>query len=491
MDNLTSSLVVLPEIVLVLLGFFILLVGLMRRDNAARVATFLTVFAFVICAVVIFLPARLHIFLDGALPIPAFGTVFIDDAFARFVKLLLLIAAGLSLLLSGSYLEEEKIALPEYPVLVLFATLGMMLMVSASDMLSLYVGMELQSLSLYVLAAIQRDNAKSSEAGVKYFVLGALSSGIVLYGISLVYGFTGTTDFIKLGHILAAAPPHSVGLTIGLVFIAAAMAFKVSAVPFHMWTPDVYEGAPTSVTAFFAAAPKIAAIVAFIRLLYMPFGGVSHEWIQIVVVIAVASMVLGNFSGLAQNNFKRLMAYSSIANVGTALVGLAVDNREGIQAVLIYLAVYFLNVLGVFGILMYLRRGGKAVENISELSGLSRTHPMLALMMMLFMYSLAGVPPMAGFFGKYFVFTAAVHAHMIPLVVIGVLTSVVAAFYYLRVIKMMYFDDVIDPIDPLKADFTAEVSLIVTLLLVVGFVFWPVPVIDAAHHAVATLLIKG
>jgi NADH-quinone oxidoreductase subunit N len=489
MDNVISSLVALPEILLAILGFFILIVGLVNRANVARVCTLLTVFAFIVCGVVVAWPWRMQLFFGGGLPVPAFGWMFVDDGFARFVKLLLLTASGLSLLLSGGYLERQKIARPEYPVLVLFATLGMMLMVSASDFLSLYVGLELQSLALYVLAAFRRDDIKSSEAGLKYFVLGALASGIILYGISLLYGFAGTTDFLKLGKVLHTLAPHSVGVVVGMVFIVAAMAFKVSAVPFHMWTPDVYEGAPTPVTALFAAAPKIAALVAFTRILYSPFHNISHQWDQIIVVIAVASMVLGSFAGLAQSNIKRLMAYSSIANVGFALSALTVVGKGGILAMLIYLAIYFVNTLGVFGVLMFMSRKGEPAENMSDMAGLGKTNPLLALAMMMFMFSLAGVPPLAGFFGKYFVFLAVVNAHMVPLAVIGVLTSVVSAFYYLRIIKLMYFDVATEPVDRLPRDYIAEGVLALMALFMIGFTIWPAPLVDAAHRAVSSLLL--
>jgi NADH-quinone oxidoreductase subunit N len=401
--------------------------------------------------------------------------------------LLLLASSGFSLLLSYTWLDQAKIAKPEYPVLVLFATLGMMLMVSASNLLALYVGLELQSLALYVLAAFQRDNAKSSEAGLKYFVLGALSSGLLLYGISLIYGYAGTIDFVNLAFILRDAPAHTLGIVFGMVFICAALAFKVSAVPFHMWTPDVYEGAPTPVTAFFAAGPKIAALALFVRVLREPLLALAPEWDQVIVFAVVASLIVGSFAGLAQKNLKRLMAYSSIANVGYALTGLAVLSKSGLQAMLIYLAVYFLNTLGAFGVILCLRRQGKPVEEIGDIAGLSKTNPLLAMAMAIFMFSLAGVPPLAGFFGKYFIFLAAVQAHMVPLAVIAVLTSVVAAFYYLRIVKLMYFDEAASPIDPLKdAGVKATVALAAVYML--AFTIWPAPIVDGALSAVDSFI---
>jgi NADH-quinone oxidoreductase subunit N len=415
----------------------------------------------------------------------AFNGMFINDAFARFVKIVLLIAGALSLMLSFGWMKNAHIEKPEYPVLVLFSILGMMLMVSANDLLALYVGLELQSLALYVLAAIQRDNAKSSEAGLKYFVLGALSSGLILYGISLIYGYAGTTGFEALAKTLSAAP--SLGVIFGMVFVCAALAFKVSAVPFHMWTPDVYEGAPTPVTAFFAAAPKIAALALFTRVLLMPFGGLAHQWLQIVIFIAVASMILGSFAGLVQSNAKRLLAYSSIANVGFALVGLAVGGDQGVQALLIYLAIYFLNTLGAFAVIISLRRQGMALERLDDFAGLAKAKPLLALAMVVFMFSLAGVPPLAGFFGKYFIFLAAVKAHMVPLAVIGVLTSVVSAYYYLRIIKLMYFDE-----PPASFDVVPEPALhavvALTALAMLLFVLCPAPLVDSALSAAQSLI---
>jgi NADH-quinone oxidoreductase subunit N len=492
MDNLYSTMIVMPELLLSISGFLLLIIGLLDRTNVMRVVTMLTIGAFIVSAVVLFVPQRLAPFLGGQFPVPAFGHMFIDDAIARFVKLLLLVAAGLSLLLSGRYLEHEKIARPEYPVLILFATLGMMLMVSASDLLALYVGLELQSLALYVLAAFRRDHVRSSEAGLKYFVLGALSSGIILYGVSLIYGTVGATDFNTIGLTLGHLSGDKIGAIIGLIFVVAAMAFKVSAVPFHMWTPDVYEGAPTSVTAFFASAPKIASLIALTRLLYLPFGSLSHQWSFIIVVLAVASMLLGSFAGLAQSSMKRLLAYSSIANVGFALAGLATVGPDGVQAMLIYLAIYFINTLGVFGVLMLLRRKGVEAEKMTDLAGLGKSSPFLALVMMLLMFSLAGVPPLAGFFGKYLIFIAVVKAGMVPLAVVGVLSSVVSAFYYLRVIKIMYFDENTDALDVPSIDNLAMTGLVAIVVLVVGFTFWPSPIIDAAHRAIAgSLFIHG
>lgn len=483
MSNVLSTMIVLPEIVMAVFAMLLLLAGVICGNRVARQTGMVAILGMLTAGVVMFCPQRLHFMWGGGLPVFAFNSMFVDDSFARFVKLILLVASSMSIMLSWSFMKQEKLERPEYPVLILFATLGMMLMVSASNMLALYMGLELQSLTLYVLAAFQRDHTKSSEAGLKYFVLGALSSGLILYGISLVYGYAGTIDFVSLAFALRDGASSSIGLTFGMVFVCAALAFKVSAVPFHMWTPDVYEGAPTPVTAFFAAAPKVAALALLARLLREPFAGLVPQWDQIILFCAVASMLVGSFAGLAQSNIKRLMAYSSIANVGYALVGLAVVSRDSVMAMLIYLAIYFVNTLGIFGVILCLRRDGKMVEQISDLSGLAKTNPLLAFVMSLFMFSIAGVPPLAGFFGKYFLFLAAVKGGMLYLAVVGVLTSVVALLYYLRIVKVMYVDEPMQPIDPLP-DYGVKVVLTLAGLYVLLFCFWPSPVIDGAAVAV-------
>lgn len=481
-----------PEIFLAVAGMALLIFGVMRGDKAAQTTSFLAVLALLIAVILLL---RLdNIVLPGIAQLnikptcygcSAFNHMFVHDEFARFVKIILLIASALSLVLSWSYLWHANLDKPEYPVLVIFATLGMMLMVSAGDLLALYVGLELQSLALYVLAAFRRDDAKSSEAGLKYFVLGALSSGLILYGISLIYGYAGTTQFVPLVKMLTTTQPPP-GVIFGMVFICAAMAFKVSAVPFHMWTPDVYEGAPTPVTAFLGSAPKVAALALFTRLLMTPFSGIAHQWMQIMIFVAVASMVLGAFAGLVQSSIKRLLAYSAIANVGYALVGLAAGGADGVQALLIYLAIYFLNTLGAFAVILCLRRSNQPAERIDDLKGLAKTNPLLALAMVIFMFSLAGVPPLAGFFGKYFIFLAAVKANLVPVAVIGVLTSVVATAYYLRIIKLMYFDEPAAAIDPVP-EFGLRAVLTISALAMLLFVFWPAPLVDSALTAAHSL----
>jgi NADH-quinone oxidoreductase subunit N len=369
----------------------------------------------------------------------AFGGSFVSDGFARFAKVLILVSAGVGLALSVDYFQRRNLMKFEFPILVGLATLGMMVMVSAGDLMVLYMGTELQSLALYVIAAFRRDSARSTEAGLKYFVLGALSSGMLLYGASLIYGFTGTVKFASIAAVVMAEGV-SVGLLFGLAFLCAGLAFKISAAPFHMWTPDVYEGSPTPVTAFFAAAPKVAAGVLFVRVLYDGFGDAVGAWQQIVVFIALMSMFWGGVAAIGQTNLKRLMAYSSIGHMGFALVGLAAGTESGASGMLTYLTIYVVMNVGVFAYLMCMERDGRPVVQISDLAGLSRTAPLHAAALAALMFSLAGIPPLAGFFAKYFVFVAAVEGGLAPLAIAGAVASVVSAFYYLRIVKLMYID---------------------------------------------------
>ncbi len=363
----------------------------------------------------------------------------------------------------------------------------MMMMVSANDLIALYLGLELQSLSLYVLAALQRDRLRASEAGLKYFVLGALSSGMLLYGASLIYGFGGTTEFGALAAQLDGESQTALGLVVGLVFLAAGLAFKVSAVPFHMWTPDVYEGAPTPVTAFFAVAPKIAAIALFLRVMLGPFGDLVQDWFQIIWAISAASMILGALAAIVQQNIKRLMAYSSIGHVGYALMGLAAGSEDGVAGVIIYMTIYLAMNVGTFACILSMKVKDHMVENISDLAGLSKNRPGMALALVIFMFSLAGIPPLAGFFGKLYVFRAAINAELYVLAVVGVLTSVVAAYYYLRVIKVMYFDQPADMLDPIETRGLKTV-IAVAGLFVAGFIFYPSLIADNAAVAAVSLL---
>jgi NADH-quinone oxidoreductase subunit N len=413
-----------------------------------------------------------------------FGDSFIVDAFARLMKLLTLIGAAVTLLMSVDYWRGEGRLKFEFPVLVLLATTGMMMMISANDLISLYVGLELQSLSLYVVAAFDRNSARSSEAGLKYFVLGALSSGMLLYGASLIYGFTGSTLFTD---IAAGVQPSgtNLGLIFGLVFLMAGFAFKVSAVPFHMWTPDVYEGAPTPVTAFFAAAPKLAAMALMVRTLLAAFPAVTPEWQQIVTFLAIASMGLGAFAAIGQRNIKRLMAYSSIGHMGFALVGLAAGTVDGVQGVIIYLAIYLAMTLGTFACILAMRRHGRMVEDIDQLAGLSATNPLMAFLLGVLLFSLAGIPPLAGFFAKFYVFLATIHAGLYALAVIGVLLSVVGAYYYLRIVKIMYFDAPAERFEPMPGVLATVLGA--SGLFVLVFVAYPAPLVNAAATAAKSL----
>jgi NADH-quinone oxidoreductase subunit N len=414
------------------------------------------------------------------------------------MKALVLIGAAVTLVMSLGFIRREGMERFEFPILILFATLGMLMMVSANDLMSLYIGLEVQSLALYVIAAFQRDSLRATEAGLKYFVLGALASGLLLYGCSLVYGFSGTTRFDVLAQFLSGsgagltaggdvvAPVPPTGLIVGLVFIVAGLAFKVSAVPFHMWTPDVYEGAPTPITAFFSVAPKIAAIALFLRVMLHPFGDFVVQWQQIIIFISVASMLLGAFGALAQTNIKRLMAYSSIGHVGYALIGIATGTESGARGVIIYMAIYLVMNLGTFGCILAMRRKDRMVENISDLAGLSKTQPVLALALGIFMFAMAGIPPLSGFFGKLYIFLAAIESEFYVLAVIGVLASAVAAVYYLRIVKIMYFDEAAEPFD---RPIGRELSLVIAAAGAVTLFFFihPSPLLSGAQAAAASL----
>ncbi len=420
-----------PELILVCGALLLLMVGVFSGERSSGMVTGLAL------AVIVIAVLWLTWFTaDGQ----AFNGAFVIDPFARLMKALALIGTGFAVMMSVSWSRSYQLERFEYPVLVLLAATGMMLMISANSMLSLYLGLEMQSLALYVVAAINRDSLRSTEAGLKYFVLGALSSGMLLYGITLVYGFTGHLDFAGIAETTAGAG-RSVGLVFGLVFILAGLAFKISAVPFHMWTPDVYEGAPTPVAAFFAAAPKIAAMALLVRVTMSAFEPVGADWRQIIAFISIASMALGAFAAIGQTNIKRLMAYSSIGHMGFALVGLAAGNQTGINGVILYMLIYMAMTLGSFAAILAMQRKSGPVEEISQLAGLSARNPVLALVITVLMFSLAGIPPLAGFFAKYFVFVAAIEAKLYALAVIGVLASVVGAFYYLRIVKVMWFDE--------------------------------------------------
>jgi len=466
----------LPEIFIALSAIALLLLGVFRKEDSTQGIAALAIVAMLLAGLLV--PAA-----AGGRAV-TFGGMFVVDDFSVFAKLLVLLASAFTLAMAVNWLKREKLERFEYPVLVLMATLGMMLMISANNLLSLYLGLELQSLSLYVLAAYQRDSARATEAGLKYFVLGSLASGMLLYGTSLIYGFAGSTGFDALGRAVLHGAP--IGVTVGMVFVIAALAFKISAVPFHMWTPDVYEGAPTPVTAFFAVGPKIAAFALLVRVMVGPFGELTHQWSQVVVFISLASMAIGAFGAIAQNNIKRLMAYSSIGHVGYALIGLAVGDQVGIRGVLIYLAIYLFMNVGTFAVILTMRQKGRLMEGIDDLAGLSRTHPMTAVALAIFMFSMAGIPPLAGFWGKLYVFMAAIDKGYIGLAVIGVLTSVVSAYYYLRIIKVMYFDE---PVEVLDHGTGKGLSFIVGInaVLIVLFTFLPSSLVSSAGTAAAAL----
>jgi NADH-quinone oxidoreductase subunit N len=466
----------LPEIILAAGALVLVLVGAIRGDRAEGMINGLSV--------VLLLAAGAAVALHPPAPVTAFHGSFVWDTYAQFLKLLTLGGAAVALIMSFNYWKHEKLHRFEFAILVVLATTGMMVMISAGDLIALYIGFELQSLALYVIAAIHRDNLRSTEAGLKYFVLGALSSGMLLYGCSLIYGFSGTVSFAGIAQSVTGnhAP---IGMVFGLVFLFAGLAFKVSAVPFHMWTPDVYEGAPTPVTAFFAAAPKVAAMALFVRVAIDAFPEIGDQWRQIVVFIAIASMLLGSFAAIGQKNIKRLMAYSSIGNVGYILIGLAAGTPEGVQSVLIYLAVYVVMTLGTFAVILGMRHKNGLVESVDDLAGLSRTNPFMAFVMAAMMFSLAGIPPLAGFFAKFYVFLAAIEAELYTLAVIGVLASVVGAFYYLRIVKVMYFDEPTTTFERLPFELKAVIA--VSGLVVVLYGFMASPVLTSASAAARSL----
>lgn len=469
----------LPEIFLALIAMGLLVTGVTQGDHSSRVVFWAAAAGLAIAAVVLLgLDWQHRTVMNG---------MFIFDEFAGFMKLLVLTGLVGAMALSAQYLAQEDIYRFEYPVLIIFAGIGMMMMISANNFLSLYMGLELQSLSLYVLAAFQRYSVRSAEAGIKYFILGALSSGMLLFGVSLIYGFSGTLDFTVLGKTIGALDTIPAGLTFGLVFVLAGLAFKISAAPFHMWTPDVYHGAPTSVTALFAMVPKIAAFALIMRLLFQPFSGMEEQWFQIVYFLAVLSMVVGAFAAIAQENIKRLMAYSSIGNMGYALIGIAAGTPQGAGAVVLYLLIYMVMTAGVFAVILRMRRQGLAVSRIGDLSGLSKTEPWTAYAMMILMFSMSGIPPAAGFFGKLAVFNAAVAADLYVLAVLGVLSSVVAAYYYLRIIKVMFFDEAVDGFDKDENSFARRVVMLVSVLFVLGFIIKPEILFESAMYAASAL----
>ncbi len=467
----------LPEMFLAIAGMVLLIAGVFRGNEGTKMLCWATIGSFALAATFL-------LGLDWERT-TSFGGMFILDRFAGFMKLFVLLGLMVTMAISVRYLYQEQMARFEYPILVLFAGLGMMLMISANNLLSMYMGLELQALSLYVLAAFRRDHIKSAEAGIKYFILGALASGMLLFGASLIYGYTGSVGFDTIAATLSGTEP-GLGLIIGLVFVLTGLAFKISAVPFHMWTPDVYEGAPTSVTALFAIVPKVAAMALLIRLLFGPFGPIIGEWQQIIWFLSMASMALGAFAAIAQDNIKRLMAYSSIGNMGYVLIGVVSGTMEGISAVVVYLVLYMIMTAGVFSIILTMRRGGVAVEKIGDLAGFSRTNPLMAYAMAILMFSMSGIPPLAGFFGKMLIFKAAVASGFYILAVLGILTSVVAAFYYLRVVKVMFFDEPADAFDPQPA-FSKQAVVFASVGFILLFILSPDSLVTTGMNAASAL----
>ena len=458
---------IFPEIFISLSIMFLLILGVFKK-NSSKIIHNISLLVLLITAVITFNETI------SVNPTVIFNESIVIDYLSSFMKIITLIAAFVVLLISSNYLRTFKIFKIEYPILILSSVLGMMVMISSNDLMVFYMGLELQSLALYVLATFNRDQLKSSEAGLKYFVLSALSSGLLLYGCSLIYGFSGSTNFDIISYQLNS---NEYALTFGIVFILVGLAFKISAVPFHMWAPDVYEGSPTSVTLFFTMVPKIAALTVFIRFLYVPFLNLIDQWQIIIIFLSIASMLFGAIAAVGQKNIKRLIAYSSISHIGYTLAGLTTGSNDGIQSSIIYISIYVIMNLALFSCLLMLKRNNKYYENIEDLSGLSRNHPLLSLSFLIILFSLAGIPPLAGFFAKFYVFMAVLEQSMYFLAIVGLLSTVIAAFYYLRIIKIIYFDKETDKFDrdhSLWLKFSVTFS---TILILFYFIF-PSELID-------------
>ena len=456
-DNLN---IMLPEIFLTLSIFSILMIGVFIKKSFNLIFNLTSLIIVVMISIILTSSNNMEkIFLDS----------FTRDAFSNYFKILILLSSLFVLNSSKKFIVDNKLDKFEYPIIILLSILGMFFMVSSNDLILFYLGLELQSLSLYILASIDRDNLRSTESGIKYFVLSALSSGLLLYGCSLLYGFTGTTNFELIANQLNK---ENTGAVFAMVFILVGLAFKVSAVPFHMWTPDVYEGAPTSITSYFAVVPKVAGLALLIKFMFVPFSNILLEWQSIIIFISIASMILGAVAAMIQKNFKRLLAYSSIGHIGYALAGVATGAISGYQSAIVYITIYVIMNIGAFSCLYLLKKDGQYKENISDLSGISKKHPLLAISLLIILFSLAGVPPLGGFFAKFYVFVAVLEKEMYALAIIGLLTTVMSAFYYLKIIKTIYFDDSIITFDSTK-NRTAQISVFSSCIILITFFLYP------------------
>ena len=450
----------IPEILLITSILVLLMVGVFIKNSFEiiyRSSIFLT------------LLILLLILTSDIKDIKIFNDSFVIDDFSIYLKILILLSTFFIFLISQRYITDINNNKFEYPIIVLLAILGMFIMVSSNDLILFYLGLELQSLALYILASIDRDNIRSSEAGIKYFVLSALSSGLLLYGCSLLYGFAGSTNFEEIAN---KSLNYNIGIIFGMVFILVGLAFKVSVVPFHMWTPDVYQGAPTSVTSFFSVVPKLAGIAIFIKFMYLPFGKIINEWQSIIVFMSIASMILGAVAAIGQKNIKRLMAYSSIGHMGYAIAGIAAGTINGVKSTLVYISIYLVMNIGIFACILLMKRGGKYIEEIDELSGASKNHPLMSLALLIILFSLAGIPPLAGFFAKFYIFMAVIESEMYILAIVGLVTTVVSAFYYIRIIKIMYFDEAKKPFEKF-VDYKIYGPIILSCILLVSFFLYP------------------
>ena len=450
----------IPEILFSISILFLIILGVFLK-NSFEIIYRLSLFLILLTLLIILTGEHENI--------KIFNESFVIDNFSIYSKILILISVFFILLISKKYLTDIKNNKFEYPIIVLLSILGMFVMVSSNDLILFYLGLELQSLALYILAAIDRDNIKSSEAGIKYFVLSALSSGLLLYGCSLLYGFSGSTNFDQIAIL---SKDFNAGIIFGMVFILVGLAFKVSVVPFHMWTPDVYQGSPTSVTSFFSVVPKIAGIAIFIKFMYLPFQGLLDEWQYILVFMSIASMILGAVAAIGQKNIKRLMAYSSIGHMGYAMAGIASGTANGFKSTLVYMSIYIVMNIGAFACILLMKRGGKYIEDIEELSGASKNHPLMSLGLLIILFSLAGIPPLAGFFAKFYVFMAVVESEMYTLAIVGLVTTVISAFYYIRIIKVMYFDEPKKPFEKF-VDYKIHGPIFLSCILLVSFFLYP------------------